>query len=175
MVIAWSVTSVPLAPDDPMNRYQARNVSQSRQERNGEKKDGSQSRHIDGDEVNVGRVIEARHLIPECVEPQPGLSRVAPRLVHYTPLGAREILCLCLCGEVLTIFQEEQWLREIRAVEGVAGHQVRIDCTASSQSQFGGHHRGHRTIGGRRDHGSAIVERDTRYGGRVGTDPTGLD
>jgi hypothetical protein len=59
---------------------------------------------VDRDEINVRRGPEPRQLVPERVEPEPRLARVAARLVHHAPLGAGEMVVLRDAREVAAVF-----------------------------------------------------------------------
>ena len=98
--------SVPVAPDKPVHGNQPGNIAQPGKKRYGQEEDGGRTGEVDGDEVDVGRVVEAGHLVPEGVQPQPGLARIAPGFVHDAPLGAREVLGRGHIAEVLAVLQE---------------------------------------------------------------------
>ena len=64
------------------------------------------------DEVFIGR-----DLVPERVEPQPGLARVVPGLVHHSPLVTGKVLVLAEVGEVSPVGDEQERLGVVGPVE----------------------------------------------------------
>ena len=130
--------------------------------------------HVDGDHVDVGRVGPARHLVPQRVQPQPGLAGVAAGLVHDAPLAAGQAQRRGLVGEVGAVLDEQQRLGEVRAVERLLGQQVGVQCAAAGQGQLAGHQRRDRPVVGGRDDRAAVDELHFRHRVRVGVGPLQL-
>src|ERR1019366_4569429 len=160
LVARGASPAVPVAPDQTVNWDQAGDVSQTGDERYGEEEDGRRPGQVDGNEVDVGGAAEARNLVPQGVEPEPGLTGVAAGLVHDPPLGTGEVIRRGLVREVLPVFEEEQGLGAVGPVEGLIGDEVGIEGSATGQGQLGGDELWYRPVRGRRSDGDAISERD---------------
>ena len=96
-------TAVPVAPDHPVQGDDLGDVAYPGHERQGEE-DSRRGREVNGDQVYVGGIVEARYLVPQGIKPQPGLARVAAGLVHDAPLATRQVLGGGLLGKVLAVF-----------------------------------------------------------------------
>jgi hypothetical protein len=119
---------------------QARNVTEARNEGNGEEENGGYPRQIDGDQVDVGGVVESRNLIPQSVEPEPEprLAGVAAGLVHDAPLGTVEMVGERLVRKMLPVFEEQEWFGEVRSVEGLIGDEIGVRGSPAGQNQLSG-------------------------------------
>ena len=67
----------------------------------------------------LSEVLERFDLVPEGVEPEPDLARVAAGLVHHSPLGAEQVLAFGAFLEVAAAGEEEQRLGVVGLVEAV--------------------------------------------------------
>jgi len=75
-----------------------------------------------------------RHLIPERVEPQPGLSWVRPSLVHHAPLTTQQVELLRTIWQGF-LAQEQEGFGIIRLVEPPIGEQEAIESSTPCDVQ----------------------------------------
>src|SRR5262249_43971793 len=129
---------------------------------------------VDGDQVHVGGGGEAGHVVPQRVQPEPGLARIAARLVHDPPLVTGQVHGGGLVREVGAIAHEQQRLGEVGAVEVVLRQQVGVERTAAALHVLGGQHDRHRAVGGARHDRVPAHELHVGDGLEVGIDPCHL-
>src|SRR5207342_3402099 len=110
----------------------AGDVAQAGDEGDQQKQDGGQAGEVDGDHVDVGGGGEAGHVVPQRVQPEPGLAGVAARLVHDPPLVAGQVHGRGPVLEVGAVAHEQQRFGVVGAVEGPVRQQVGVDRTAAS-------------------------------------------
>ena len=159
--------AVPVPPHHPVEGDDLGDIPQAGHKWQGQEQDGRRTGQVNGDQVDVGGIVEAGYLVPESVEPQPRLARVAARLVHDAPLATGQVLGAGLLGEVLAVFQEQQRFGEVRAVEGLVGDQVGVERPAAGKAQLGCDYKRDRPVIGRWDDRRAIMERDVVEGLQV--------
>jgi hypothetical protein len=87
-----------------------RDVAKAGNEGHSKKEDGGRPSEVDGDEIDVGRVVEAGDFILQGVQLQPRLTRVTTGFVHHPPLGSGELVGCGHVGEVLPVLEEEKGL-----------------------------------------------------------------
>src|SRR5712691_13333321 len=124
--------AVPAAPDQAVYRDEPGDVAQSGDERYEEQCQGADAGRGDGPHVDDGRPPGAagRDVVPELVEPEPGLAWVVAGLVHHAPLIALQVLGGGQVPEVRAVLEEEQRLGEVGAVELPLREQVGVERAA---------------------------------------------
>src|SRR5258708_1143341 len=137
----------------------------------GGEEEGGQGGHVEGDHVDGGGVVPPGDLVPQGVEPQPGLAGVAAGLVHHAPLGAGQVHGLGGDREVAAVVDEQQRLGEVGAVERLLGQQVGVERAAAGEGELAGQQGGDRPVGGRRDDRGAAGECHLGHRGGLGGGP----
>src|ERR1700694_991263 len=95
-----SLLCIVRAPDQAIDRYPARNVAQAGDERDEDEPKAEDCHREYDKQVGVGSARVWRDLIPEGIQPEPGLSGIPAGLVHHAPLVANEVLVTREPGEI---------------------------------------------------------------------------
>ena len=129
------------------------------------KTEGEQRHQAPDEGVGVARGGERLDLVPEGVEPHPGLAGVVAGLVHHSPLVAAQVLGAGLVLQVGAVGEQQQRLGLVAGVEGVdvVSRPSRPPVRGEGEESAGEHR--HRAVVAGRDLGRVAV----RGGGeRVG-------
>src|SRR6266480_6455361 len=113
-----------LAPDELVDRDSAWNVAYAWDERDADEGEAEDAHHQHHEDIRVFGGLKWFDLIPDGVEPQPRLARVAARLVHHSPLVAEQMLGFGAFCEQPAVAHEQQRLRVVGLEELSAGQQA---------------------------------------------------
>ena len=144
---------VVVAPDQPVDAEVPRQASKARDE--GDADERETEHHHQGEDLRVGvlRGVEGRDLVPEGVEPEPDLPRIAARSRSSFPTGRRAGAAPRRgSSKKPPAGEEQQRLGVVRLVELARRQQGAVEPAALGQADQRAHHRGDRTVaaGGQR-------------------------
>src|ERR1035441_3330347 len=120
VVTSWLLLGdalVVLSPDHSIDASLTRYGAQPRDKGHEEQHDRQRHHETPDENVSVAARVEGRDLVPEGVQPQPGLAGVVARLVHHAPLITREVLLLGMVRQVAAVGQEQKRQREVCGVK----------------------------------------------------------